>query len=275
MMPIYAGANSRPLVDYMVEDCAKAGIERVIFVTSERGKQQLQDYFGEDITPTIRKQLERTGKTSKRDEELDRRRGYGLKFEYIVQPPDNYGTAIPPYLAREALRGEDHFVLMGGDDFVYHQDGTSELALAIAAWKEKGTDHAIMALPVSRTEAPKYGNLLLDYHGNLAAFDEKPPMQRVAERPIANISRYGLSSSIWEHIEAEMTRDRGIAEHYVTFAIQSALAAGQSFHAHPVTGMYFDGGSFEGLLKASTYITEHPPHKPATKAETTTPVLVR
>ncbi|HTE57314.1 MAG TPA: sugar phosphate nucleotidyltransferase [Verrucomicrobiae bacterium] len=258
MMPVYAGPESRPLVDYMVEDCVLAGLSRVIFVTSERGEQQLRDYFGQDISPTIRQQLLRVGKTDKIDQEIERRRAYGIEFEYVIQPPDNYGTAIPPFLARERLQGEKHFALMGGDDFVYHQNGTSELSLAIADWKEKGTEHAIMGLPVDREQATKYGNLLVDQYGNLGAFDEKPPLERIAEHPVANISRYLLSGSIWEHIDAEMQRNRGLAEHYVTFAIQSALAADQSFYVHRVLGKYLDGGSFEGLLEASNYITTHP-----------------
>lgn len=261
MMPVYAGPESRPLVDYMVEDCALAGLNRVIFVTTERGEQQLRDYFGADITPTLRQQLERVGKTDKIEEEIERRRAYDLEFEYVIQPPDNYGTAIPPFLARQRLQGEKHFALMGGDDFVYHQDGTSELGLAIAAWKDKGTDHAIMGLPIGRDQASKYGNLIVDASGNLAAFDEKPPLERIAEHPIVNISRYLLSDIIWEHIEAEMQQDRGTAEHYVTFAIQTALGAGQSFHAHRVQGNYLDGGSFEGLQEAGNYITAHPPQR--------------
>jgi UTP--glucose-1-phosphate uridylyltransferase len=45
MMGIYARDGIRPTVDYMVEDCVGAGIERVIFVTSEHGKIALKDYF--------------------------------------------------------------------------------------------------------------------------------------------------------------------------------------------------------------------------------------
>lgn len=258
MMPVYAGDASRPIIDFMVEDCATAGLGRVIFVTTERGQRQLQDYFGPDLTSTLRRQLERVGKTSKIDAELSRRRSYGLQFEYVIQPTHMYGTAVPLYLARAALRGEQHFALMGGDDFVYHEDGSSELQLALAGWSDSGTDHAIMGLPVNREDAPKYGILQTGSDGRLTAIDEKPPLQRVPLTPVANISRYLLSDAIWPHVLDEMQQLRGTGEHYVTYPIGAALAEGQTFHVHPVQGQYLDGGSFEGLLQASNYITAHP-----------------
>ncbi len=85
MMPVYAGDTCRPLVDYMVEDCAVAGLKRVIFVTTERGQVQLNDYFGPTLNRTTAGQLNRLGKLEKIIEEKSRRAGYKMTFEYIIQ----------------------------------------------------------------------------------------------------------------------------------------------------------------------------------------------
>jgi len=261
LMPVYFGDTARPVIDFMVEDCALGGIERIIFVTSERGQGQLQDYFGQ-LNTNLEAQLRRLDKTDKIAEELARRRSRSLTYEYVVQPPDQYGTAYPPFLAQDHLRGESRFALMGGDDFVYHADGTSEMAEAIKLWKSSDSDHVIMGNPVAREEGSKYGILHIGLDGQLQEFDEKPPLERIPANPVANISRYLLSDAIWPHIEAEIQRERsGKDEHFVTYAINDALADGQSFQVHPVTGKYLDGGSFAGLQEAGAWIAAHPPIK--------------
>lgn len=259
MMPIYAGQQSRPLVDYMVEDCVTAGLKRIIFVTTERGKVQLQNYFEpEHLDTNLRRHLENQGKTSLIQAELERRSTYGVQYEYLIQSPaDGYGTTVPLYLAHAALQGEHRFALMGGDDFVYHQDGTSELGLALGTWDTSGTDHVIMGLSIPREEGSKYGILQTNTQGRLTAWNERPPLAQVPEHPVANISRYLLSDVIWHSVEQEMQQQRD-GEHFITYPVLAALAAGQSFQLHEVTGQYLDGGSFEGLLAASNYVNAHP-----------------
>ncbi|HSX06123.1 MAG TPA: sugar phosphate nucleotidyltransferase [Candidatus Saccharimonadia bacterium] len=257
MMPIYAGEQSRPVIDFMVEDCVLAGVKRIIFVTSERGKVQLSEYF-EQINQNLKEQLVRLGRDDKLEEELARRESFNLTYEYIVQPSKQYGTAFPPFLAKDYLRGEARFALMGGDDFVYRQDGTSELAAAIETWNGSNANHVIMGKPISQADGPNYGILQTDSGGKLVQIDEKPPLERVPQEPVANISRYLLSDSIWPYIEAEMAKDRGSAEHFITYPINRAIADGQTFQVHPVGGEYMDGGSFEGLMRASQYISAHP-----------------
>lgn len=259
-LPVYANGHSRPLIDFMVEDCVGAGLKRVIFVTTERGKTQLKEYF-EDLNPVLLQQLQALGRDDVIEAELRRRASYGLTFEYVIQPPDTYGTAVPPYLAREALNGENRFALMGGDDFVYHPDGTSELKLAIDTWEQAGSDHVIMGVPVERNHATRYGILQINENGTLADIDEKPPIERVPENPVANISRYLLSDTIWDYIDQEIAEQRGKGkEHYITYPISNAAADGQTFQVHAVKGTYLNGGNFEGLRYASNYLAKHPAH---------------
>jgi UTP--glucose-1-phosphate uridylyltransferase len=257
MMPIY-GKDARPIIDYVVEDCVKAGIMRIIFVTSEKGQSQLQNYF-EDIDQNLTSLLIELDRTDKLEEERKRRRSLELKFEYIVQPIGHYGTAYPPSLARESLEGENQFALLSGDDFVYRQDGSSELLQAIKLLETAGTDHVIMGNPVDKDQGTKYGVLQINEDGRLITIDEKPPASRVPDNPAVNTSRYLLSGQIWPLIEKEMSRDLGNGkEHFITDVINQAIGLGQTFQVHQILGVYMDGGTSEGLLTASNYITNNP-----------------
>jgi UTP-glucose-1-phosphate uridylyltransferase len=114
-----------------------------------------------------------------------------------------------------------------------------------------------MGNPVARSEGVKYGILSLDSKGILKNIDEKPPLERVPEQPLANISRYLFSDTIWPFINQEMNTKRGSdqPEHYITYPISAAAQSGQRFQAHRVQGVYLDGGSFDGLQAAGNYIT--------------------
>lgn len=169
---------------------------------------------------------------------------------------------MPLHEAREAIGDEEHVALLGGDDFVYRQDGTSELGLAIKTWNARDTDHLVMGVPVSREAAAgTYGVLMQDEDGNFVGIDEKPPLERVPNNPLANISRYLLSSEIWEHVDAEMVTDRGGKEHKVTDPLNVARKSGQTFGIHTVEGVYLDGGETGNMLDAILYVRQNPPIK--------------
>jgi len=261
MLPIYTGESARPAIDYMVEDCVLAGMKQIIFITSERGERQLRDFY-EQLPATLEAQLKRAGKNEKLAEELERRRALdSVVRRYKVQPADEYGTAYPPLLAKEVLGNDESFALMGGDDFVYRQDGSSELADAIATLDVAGTDHIITGMPKPEEKGPrtKFGILHLDEHSNLSHFDEKPLLEDLPSNPVANIGRYILSPAIWPHIKAEMACNRPPGEeHYITYAINDALASGQTFGLRISRGKWLEAGSFEGLREAGNWIAEHP-----------------
>ncbi len=254
-------AAGRPVIDYAVQECQKAGIKRVIFVCSARGEQQLRDYFGE-LNSAVAAQLTALGQTDLIRREQTRRQAYGITFEYIRQEPNapyGYGTAVPLYLAKEALAGAEHFAYFMGDDIVFHAEGTSELGRAIEAWQgQSSAAHIIMSTPVSPEQASRYAVLSVGPDGLLAGIAEKPPASEISGQPLANIGRYIFSASIWQYLDAEMQRPRvAPEEHFLTtFVIQPALEAGQGFYVHQISGVYLDGGSPAGLAAANAYIAK-------------------
>jgi len=261
MAGVSEGDKYRPNIDYTLDDCVGAGIENLVFVISNGGDEHLTRYLG-PLSNDVRAQYKKLGKFKELEAEETRRGTFkDMNIEYVEQrASDPYGTAVPLSLARAALRGVGNFAVTGGDDFVWHPGGNSELALAITGWRDSGTDHAIMGKPISaRLDATKYGVLRRDSDGCLVDIDEKPPLERVPDNPLANISRYILNSElIWPHLEAVLAEQRGSEqpEYYVTDVINKAVDAGHTFHVHAVQGMYFDAGSPKGILEASNRISQ-------------------
>src|SRR6187549_1574834 len=73
LMPIYAGEHTRPLVAHVVDECARAGLEKIIFITSsEDDNDALQRYF-QTFPDRLREQLEATGKLGEIHAEEERR----------------------------------------------------------------------------------------------------------------------------------------------------------------------------------------------------------
>jgi UTP-glucose-1-phosphate uridylyltransferase len=231
------GLLLRPALAFILDEFAGAGIRRIIFVTTKRGKGQFNDGFLE-LNPLVREFLEAQGKTRELQEELDRRAAYKslFEFDFVFQNPEHgYGTTVPLWLAKEKLQGVKNFAYWGGDDFIYHQDGTSEMKFAIDAYLRQGTDHAVVGLPVARELASNYGVFITDEKSRLTAWREKPK-DNIPEQPLINATRWLFSEDIWPLVEKEMQTDRKTghygSEHQLTYVVNGSLEAGQTFFVH-------------------------------------------
>jgi UTP--glucose-1-phosphate uridylyltransferase len=256
MLPV-AG---RPLIEYAIMDCQKAGITRVIFICSERGEGQLKDYFGE-LSYEVEEQLKALMRDDLIEQEQKRRNSYGLSFEYIRQEPDQdygYGTVVPLHLARDILADSEYFAYFMGDDIVFHQDGSSELDRAIKAWQDEPAEHLVMSTPVAPEKAPHYAILTVGPDRKLASMVEKPEASEVSGSPVAFIGRSIFGKNIWQFVDAEMQQARLAPDEHqlTTHVIEPAVRAGQVFYVHQITGAYLDGGSPKGLHDANNYITD-------------------
>jgi len=261
MLHVSEGDLSRPNIDYTLADCVGAGIKNIIFITSGSGEQHLRTFLG-PMDPDLQQQYRDLGKEKQLEDELARRAVFNeINLMYVEQTAGKYGTAIPLMLARPALAelGVKHFAVYGGDDFIWHRDGTSELGLMVDTWRKAGTPHAIMGNPVSPDEASRYGILRVGEDGNLVEIDEKPPRERVPANPLANISRYILEGeAIWPHLEKYLTSELapGQKEYYITDVINAVVADDHEATVHPAQGVYLDAGSSRSLLRASIYLTD-------------------
>lgn len=251
MLPI----GNRPVVDYVVEDCVAAGIERIIF-TIRKDSTQLRTFYGQN--QELEEFLEQRGK----DKELEivRGTGRGLTFEYLAHDDNDsrYGSAVPLHLAVESLASDDAFAVLMSDDFVYRKDDGSELAEAVEAYQGGTARHLMLCTEVAKEEASAYGVLQVDEHWMLKGFIEKPSPEQVPTPTPINISKFIFDKSILKHLEIYMNQPpkQANGEYYLTDLLLAAIAAGEEIQARPIKGEYLDSGTPETWLDANRRVID-------------------
>ncbi len=241
MLPI----GNRPLVDYVVEDCVKAGIRDIYFVVSENSTQ-LQSFYGHNTE--LESYLLNSGK---KELAVYARSPEQVKFHYVVQPTNaKYGTAIPVGLVVPHLdQGESAVVLMG-DDFIYNPDGSSEVARLIAATPAGG--NGMLAVEVGYENISRYGVVQLDENQNFVQIVEKPAPEN-APSNLINVSKYLLNydllTAIMHYSELDVS-----GEYHITEPINQYVLGGGTMRVAAANGQYLDGGSVEGWLHANNVV---------------------
>lgn len=269
-LPVTAGVQkemlpilNRPVVDYVVEDCLKAGITRIIFVVRP-GSRQLQDlYLG---TPTLDTYLQRYGKQQSLESlQALRQRA---QFEFIDQPADaGYGNGVPVRIARSLLAADEAAVICDGDAFVYRADGKSEIAGLIETFRTAGG--AVTGLPFASDQLHKYGVMVTrtqngqDY---LGGFVEKPA-PGMAPSDLVNMSKHVMTSVMFDYVDRlEINPSSG--EFFITDAIL-ACALEYPVAVHHAQGKFLDAGNTAGWLEANLVMAQADPALAAVVEATT------
>ncbi len=266
MLPIL----NRPLVDYVVADLVKAGIEEIIFVVSEHN-QQIKHYYSEN--PRLKKYLEQKGKNElyQQVEHIHQQ----AQFTFKVQPDaERYGTAVPVKICEDLLRNEEAFLVFMGDDFVYSGNDQSAAAAMIELYKhskaENGGHIGGVATFIERptNELHKYGIAEIEQR------DQFTYLKRLIEKPtpgtapsnLSNISKYILTPAVFEIIHQQGVNPQS-GELYITDTVQT-LAEQAGVVVHRPHGEYLDGGNVVSWFKANLkLIQDHPEYGPKLKNE--------
>lgn len=257
MLPIL----DRPLVDYVVADLVKAGIEEIIFVVSEHN-QQIKHYYSQNLR--LKNYLEEMGK-AKRYDEVEHIHQQA-KFSFVTQPDsERYGTAVPVQMCEELLKNEEAFLVFMGDDFIYNGNGHSAAAEMIELYEKSKTDNGGqiggVATFIERPESElhKYGIAEVEKKNGFTYLKKliEKPAPGTAPSNLSNISKYILTPAAFEVIdEQEVNPDSG--ELYITDTVQ-ALAETRGVAVHQPHGDYLDGGSVESWLKANLRVAQDRP----------------
>ncbi|HEX9153350.1 MAG TPA: sugar phosphate nucleotidyltransferase, partial [Candidatus Saccharimonadales bacterium] len=219
MLPV----GDRPIIDYVVEDCLKAGIEEFIFIVGE-DFDQLKRYYGHNML--LETYLEDKGKTA----ELREVQALAEKarFRYVIQDQHQpYGTSVPIWLARYLMHPDEKVLVVFGDQFIYREDGQSEIASFISRASQSDTPAAMLAVEVPWEDVSHYGIVSTKQQGNLELYEsiiEKPSRDQ-APSNLNNASCFIFDHSIFpfleQNVNAELT-----GEHMITDAINAYVKAG-------------------------------------------------
>jgi UTP--glucose-1-phosphate uridylyltransferase len=221
MLPIL----DKPVVQYVVEELAAAGVRRVLFVTGRR-KRAIEDHF--DADP----ELEGVAVP-----------GDGLRFLYTRQPrAAGLGDALA---CAAGFAGDGGTVVALGDAIV----SGGVVARLIAAYERGGVAAAVAVEQVPEEAVSRYGVVVADAHGNVSDVVEKPDPAAVESR-LAVAARYVLGPSVFAALARTPPDDTG--EVQVADALRTVLAAGGRVVAVPLTAgeRRYDIGTVESYCAA-------------------------
>lgn len=247
MLPVL----SRPVIDYNLQDCIKAGIKHFVIAVSP-DHDQVQQYL---LPPkSLEKHLKDHGKLEANQHYLHEFDDIKLTFINIDEnlPYGTYNTVLS---AKRYLDNLDAFVVFVGDDFVYNQDGSSEAAKLIKLMNNE-VDVVLDAASKPTEELNRYGVLAVDDKGYLKTFVEKP---KPGEEPsnLINISKYVFSPKIYDAIEQAYANTSNY-EYVLVEAIQ-LLADKHKVKVVESQGVYLDGGTIPNWLLSNLTIAWEDP----------------
>lgn len=245
MLPI----GNRPIIDYIVQDCIKAGINELIFVVSEQSSQ-LQDYYRSNIP--LNDYLARQKK-----EELLKLVAplKDVTLHFVVQPSyGKYGTAIPIAIASSYVLEGESVLVPGGDDFFYNPDGSSEIARLLESTPSGESGILAAVLPESDTLTGRYGYVEEDENGYLIKVTEFPDI--IPSPFVKNVTKYLLNYEMLQAIKRHADQD--VPDLGTEFSIlgpfSDMISKGSKMKVVHAQGQYLDGGTLEGWVHANNVV---------------------
>jgi UTP--glucose-1-phosphate uridylyltransferase len=243
MLPI----GNRPVIDYVVEDCLRAGVRDIWFVVGENSRQ-LREYYGHN--PKLENALKSKNKTA--EFELIQP-PTGARFHYVKQPASGkYGTTIPVALALDLIGTDQPLAILMGDDFIYRPDDGS--TISDLAKDLKDGEAAMLGVKVDPSEVENYGVIQTNASGHFQKIIEKP---KPADAPsnLINVSKYiappELLKLIVKHSQSKIPAGQ---EYQITDPINEFVAAGGVMKVVPNRGDYLDGGNLAGWICANDVV---------------------
>lgn len=206
---------NKPIIEYGLEDLARAGIEEVGIVISPESGGELRAAVGDG-------------------------RRLGLRIAYIVQDRP-LGLAHALKTALPFVGGDDCLMYLG-DNLL--KDGVSDVVTDFAAQRP---NCQILLCPVENPSS--FGVAELGEDGQIVRLVEKP---KVPPSNLALVGVYLFDATIAEAVDAIAPSARGELE--ITDAIQHLLDSGRTVRASVVSNWWKDTGTKADLLTAQELI---------------------
>ncbi len=230
MLPL----GNRPTVDYVVEQCARAGLTQIIFVVS-RQDTQIKRYYGTSID-VVREYpwLELSGT---------------INLTYTVQknPDGLYGTGAALLTAEHLLKKDETFIVLAADGFVYSKEDYISAMIDAKGDAESGS---VVGLLLDGDEARSYGLIHKDERDTLISIIEKPTDLKKSQEYPTYITYCMLHTSIFPYIKKTELEN---GELYLPTAIVH-WAKEHSVKVVPVHGEYLDSGRLDSWIEANNFL---------------------
>ena len=240
MMPIV----DKPVIQYVVEELAEAGIEQIIFVTSWH-KRAIEDHFDRHLE--LEHKLAEAGKIEQL--EMIRKISNMAEFTYLRQREQRgNGDAI---LTAETVVGDEPFIVLWGDDFIVSEP--SRTKQLIEAYNEYGTT----ILGGIRTDRPEdstrygfaKGEEIKDGVIKVSELIEKPGVDKLPSN-LAIVSGFVFTPDIFQALRDFEVKGRD--ELVYVDGVNVLREQGKDAYAIEIKGgKYYDCGNITEYLKTN------------------------
>jgi len=250
MLPV----GRKPVVQYVVEELARCGIGRMLFVTGP-GKTAIENHF--DIDAELVEHLRSTGREELLGELAFERAD--LEYFYTRQRRQlGLGHAI---LCAQPVVGQQPFVVALGDSIIGLHAKSQIVQRMIEQFESSGADAVIAFNEVPREEvvhygiaAPRLGEGSADTVGEVFALADLIEKPTVDEAPsnLAVSARYVFSPVIFNYLSK--TKPGKGDEIQLTDAVRMLIADGGNVFGMrlPAEEERFDIGAFDSYFQAFT-----------------------
>jgi UTP--glucose-1-phosphate uridylyltransferase len=230
----------KPIVQYLVEEAVKAGIEQIIFVTG-KGKRSIEDHF--DSHFELEYLLEQKGK----EEALVQVRGISdmAEFFFVRQSyARGNGDAV---LATRSFIGDEPCAVLFEDDIVDSEVPAIQQLIDIY---QKYQDPVIALTRVPHAEVSKYGIIEGIQVGprlfEINKFVEKPKPTET-QSDLAVIGKYIITPAIFDELErlkGSVKGELGLDNAFIE------LLKNKSLYGYEIEGRRYDCGDKLGYIQA-------------------------
>ncbi len=232
----------KPLIQYAVEECLAAGIERFVFVTG-RNKGAIEDHF--DHAFELEDTLNARKKVAELKQTLDSIIPAGNAIFTRQQQPLGLGHAV--WCARHWVGDEPFAVLLPDEMTLATPSCTAQL---VEVHKKTG-GNVISVLDVPREHTNRYGIVATGQDdgslAEVAGMVEKPKPES-APSTLAIIGRYVLLPQVFRHLDKQ---ERGAGNEIQLTDAMAKMVGNTPFHALRFTGERHDCGNRLGFLEAN------------------------
>ncbi|MBT4484402.1 MAG: UTP--glucose-1-phosphate uridylyltransferase [Candidatus Latescibacteria bacterium] len=232
MLPI----GRKPIVQYVVEELAEAGLDNILFVTGQK-KRSIEDHF--DFSPELG------------DKVIERDFPEHLSFFYIRQTnPNGLGDAIS---YAKKFTDDNSFTVALGDSVIMGGDHSSLLKRMVEIHENEKAGATVAFMEVTEEDVRKYG--IAKPKGRVgASFEveeliEKPHPSEAPSR-LAIAARYVFDPAIFEAIKRTPAGRKGELE--ITDSMNTLLKMGKKIIGVKLRAdeHRYDVGGFETYFKA-------------------------
>lgn len=232
----------KPVIQYIVEEAVAAGIEEIIFVTSQN-KRAIEDHFDRNFELEYR--LRQKG-DKKALEEIIKLSSLA-NFVYIRQKtPIGDGHAV---LCAKDLIGDEPCAVLFGDDII---DGPKPCIGEMIKIYERYNDPVIAIKEVPKKEVSRWGVVDgIEIEPRLYQLKNVVEKPSVAEAPsnLVVIGKYIITPEVFAEL-GKVKPDK-FGEIRLANALRLQLAKGKPVYGHQFSGQHLDCGTKLGFLKAT------------------------